>query len=306
MFKIAEPILLHCISSLHAGSGSEIGLIDVPIQREAHTQFPTINSSSLKGAVRSNVNMAVRDNEKALQHFKDVFGEEPNDGKRKNLQAGAVSFSDARILLFPVKSMRGIFVWVTCPCVIKRWNREMHLYGCSDRQLPIPEENTVSSNEILLDDRLVLEEFTFKAQPSEATQKTASQLKSYLFGDDPEWGDFFEKRVVILKDDDFMDFVKLSTEVTARIRMNEKGNAEGQGLWYEERIPPETVFYSLIFAGDVRADSSDSSDDFSKAEHVMNYIQDNNHWNDVFQLGGNDTLGNGIIKKTWINQGGSE
>ncbi|MCX7999648.1 MAG: RAMP superfamily CRISPR-associated protein [Leptospiraceae bacterium] len=52
MYKIAKPFFLLCQSSLHVGSGNEIGLIDLPIQREKHTNFPKIESSSLKGALR--------------------------------------------------------------------------------------------------------------------------------------------------------------------------------------------------------------------------------------------------------------
>lgn len=48
MFTYAKPFLLHAISSVHAGSGSELGIVDLPIQREKHTGFPKIESSTLK------------------------------------------------------------------------------------------------------------------------------------------------------------------------------------------------------------------------------------------------------------------
>ena len=52
MFKCKHPLFLQCQTPLHAGSGSEIGLVDLPIQRERHTTFPKIEASSLKGALR--------------------------------------------------------------------------------------------------------------------------------------------------------------------------------------------------------------------------------------------------------------
>ena len=52
MYKKAIPFFLICETPLHAGSGSDLGVIDLPIQRERHTTFPKIESSSLKGSLR--------------------------------------------------------------------------------------------------------------------------------------------------------------------------------------------------------------------------------------------------------------
>ena len=41
--------------------------------------------------------------------------------------AGAVAFSDARILAFPVRSLSGVFAWVTCPAVLDRLSRDFGL-----------------------------------------------------------------------------------------------------------------------------------------------------------------------------------
>ncbi len=61
MYSIIRPFLLHAVTSVHAGSGSEIGLVDLPIQREKHTGFPKIESSSLKGALRYHMTQALPD-----------------------------------------------------------------------------------------------------------------------------------------------------------------------------------------------------------------------------------------------------
>lgn len=63
MYTKVKPFLLHAISSVHPGSGSEVGLVDLPIQREKHTGFPKIESSSLKGAIRSTVDYRLRGRE---------------------------------------------------------------------------------------------------------------------------------------------------------------------------------------------------------------------------------------------------
>ena len=45
--------LLTALTNLHPGAGSEsYGVIDNLVQRDATSDFPTINSTSLKGALR--------------------------------------------------------------------------------------------------------------------------------------------------------------------------------------------------------------------------------------------------------------
>ncbi len=38
---------------LHMGTGTELGVVDLPIQREKHTGFPKGEASSIKGTFRS-------------------------------------------------------------------------------------------------------------------------------------------------------------------------------------------------------------------------------------------------------------
>ncbi|NLI12590.1 MAG: type III-B CRISPR module RAMP protein Cmr4, partial [Peptococcaceae bacterium] len=40
MYKLARPLFFMCETSLHAGSGNDLGIVDLPIQRERHTSFP--------------------------------------------------------------------------------------------------------------------------------------------------------------------------------------------------------------------------------------------------------------------------
>src|SRR5690625_3239744 len=103
MYSQAKPFLLHAITSVHAGSGSEIGIVDLPIQREKHTNYPKIEASTLKGAIRSHIEANLDSDE--LSDFELVFGSKPTSHD-ENVQASAIAFSDARILLFPVRSLK--------------------------------------------------------------------------------------------------------------------------------------------------------------------------------------------------------
>jgi CRISPR-associated protein Cmr4 len=313
MFTKAKPFLLYAVSSVHAGSGSEVGLVDLPIQREQHTGFPKIESSSLKGAIRAACSHQARDDEEAKRRLRLIFGSDPNetegDGSRE-LQAGAISLADARLLLFPVKSMRGVFAWVTCPYVLNRWNYELELFGNgSYEKFPVPDVNTVAPDSKLLiqlggqkdKPTIVLGEYTLDVTPAEETSELGQALERLLSLHDME----LEKRLVILDDDTFRDFVTLSTEVNARIRIeSEKGTVVNKALWYEENLPPESVLYSFLFTGHVRIKNEDSTqndgDSFRTDEDVLNYLMNDDNFPSVFQLGGNSTIGRGILRRIWL------
>ncbi|AMQ22325.1 type III-B CRISPR module RAMP protein Cmr4 [Geobacillus sp. JS12] len=300
MYSIVRPFLMHAITSVHAGSGSEIGFVDLPIQREKHTGFPKIESSSLKGALRYHMTESLPEDGKNLERKKLelIFG--ADKGQESVTQASAIALSDARVLLFPVKSLRGVFAWITCPLVIERWNQEMSVHqqsiGKEVRLLPVPAPNTVSSDRLMaVNGRIVLEEYAFSVTVSPEAKQLAEQLAA-LLGEHCRLR--LVDRLVVLSDDDFTDFVKLSTEINARIRISpETGTVDNGALWYEENVPPETVFYSFLYIGDVRGDGIDG---FAKAADIERYFLNENKFPSVFQLGGNSTLGRGMMRTIWV------
>lgn len=292
MYSIVRPFFLHAVTSVHAGSGSEIGLVDLPIQREKHTGFPKIESSSLKGALRYHIAQSLNEGEK--KRFELVFGSEK--GEENNTQSSAIALSDARVLLFPVKSMRGVFAWITCPYVLERFNNEVTLHQYDIELLPVPAPNTVSSNQLLvIEDKVVLEEYTFKATVSEDAQQLAERL-TQMVAEDLQLS--VNERLVVLTNDDFSDFVKLSTEVNARIKINsDTGTVDTGALWYEENVPPETIFYSFLYIGNVRGEGVEG---LREAKEVEAFLLKENRFPKVFQLGGNSTLGRGMLRTIWL------
>ncbi|MCS7076417.1 MAG: type III-B CRISPR module RAMP protein Cmr4, partial [Bacteroidia bacterium] len=204
MFKKSRPLFLLCESPLHAGSGSELGIVDLPIQREKHTDFPKIEASSLKGAVRqafeTKLVLSESDKEKAKQnlitinrifgydeaevlHYKDT---QKNAFKEYTQFMGCVAVSDARLLLFPVKSLHGVFAWLTCPKIINRFIEDMQLAGISEGipSIDAPQVIAVAPETTLVDDKkLQLEEFIFKnPDKNEQVKKLGIWLKNTLLG----------------------------------------------------------------------------------------------------------------------------
>lgn len=46
-------LFVHALTGLHPGSGTALGVVDLPVQRERHTDWPLIPGSSLKGVMRA-------------------------------------------------------------------------------------------------------------------------------------------------------------------------------------------------------------------------------------------------------------
>src|SRR2546428_12600372 len=103
MITNTKMLYLYVETPLHAGVGSGLSSIDLPIQRERTTQYPMIQGSGIKGKLRSAA-YAATEGEKPTwtkDEVTTVFGPE----KEGSEHAGALIAGDARILLFPVRSL---------------------------------------------------------------------------------------------------------------------------------------------------------------------------------------------------------
>src|SRR5581483_3288005 len=186
-------LYLKALTSLHPGSGTALGAVDLPVQRERHTDWPVIPGSSIKGVLREATENRLRQR---------LFGAGDTDGT----SAGALSFTDARVLAFPVRSAKGVFAWVTCPQALNRWSRDAGLVGTRPSVPPLsPGESTGFVSEgspCIHNKKLILEEFVFDAEPH------GLDFFDALDGDE-------RKRVVVVDDTNFTHFAKYCTEVTA-------------------------------------------------------------------------------------------
>lgn len=287
MFKKAKPFIIKTITPLHVGSGQDLGIVDMPIQRERHTSYPKIEASGLKGSIRENF----RNNGKAKEDVDIIFGPEKSGD-----HAGALGFTDARILLFPVKSAKGVFAWVTSSKVLKRFNKEMEMVGHSynfditnlDKGSCLTSENSKLK---IKNDAVVLEEYCFK---------TLGIIDSNLLGILTDFTkiDGLENQLLILSDDDFEDFVNLSTEVITRTKIDPKTGTVADGaLFTEEYLPAESVLYSMAIASSIFS-TKDKKEQFigdrQDAEAVITYWEDN--MPKYMQIGGNATIGKGIVE----------
>jgi CRISPR-associated protein Cmr4 len=305
MYKTTQPLFLFCETPLHAGSGSDLGIIDMPIQRERHTGYPKIESSSLKGSLREAFE---RKNGIDQAKIHRIFGFD-SDSANKSLTdaggffadkkdrefSGCLAVTDARILLFPVKTQKGVFAWITCPRVASRFISEMKEYcKVPDNELVTLSENKTGEGSKIIDtnEKVGLEEYIFDGiKPNADVTKFGKWIASKLFSDvaNNYWATKMAADIVVISDDDFADFVQYSTEVITRTKIdNETGTVSDTALFTEEYLPAESVMYSLaMFAPEFKKNG------MGQAE-VQKFYQDN--LPEIFQIGGNATLGKGIVR----------
>jgi len=308
VFEKAAMLFLYCETPVHAGTGTSLSIVDLPIQRERITGLPIVQASSLKGVLRAEVERL-----KGKQIAEALFGPET---QRAHEYAGCVSPHDARLLLFPIRSLVGVFAWATCPFVLERFKREMIAAGFQiGWQVPNPANSqqalVAHDDTIVADGKVVLEEFAFKAQPSAEAKSIAEWLVENAFPQSEEYKPFrnwLPHRFVILPDDAFRDFTQLATEVIARIRLKPETKTVAEGaLWTEEHLPSETLLYAPIFVSKPLAPKDTVPDEFKEnnepsAAKVLEFLKglttpnNDKPYLDRLQIGGDETVGRGIVK----------
>lgn len=315
MYKLTQPLYFITETPLHAGSGSDLGYIDLPIQRERHTGYPKVESSGVKGAIRQAFEAEASETDfkywEELQRtfgydddlpkaVKDEFGNRKTFDDKKDF-AGALGFSDARILLFPVKSLKGTFAWVTCHQVLAKFRTELEEICGEGELFKLPESTGVASEALYLsstNQKIQLEEYIYSGEDiaikPDITNLAKWLAENVLAQSLPYWQSKIKENLIVLSEDDFADFLQFSTEVHTRIKIdNETGTVKDGALFTEEYLPSETVMYSLAMF----------SPEFKKNGMTLNEVRKffNDHKPEYFQMGSNSSIGKGIIRLTTKN-----
>ncbi|MBI4864469.1 MAG: type III-B CRISPR module RAMP protein Cmr4 [Candidatus Riflebacteria bacterium] len=307
----AESGAAEDISPVHMGAGTAVGVIDNPIQRERHTGHPMMAGSGVKGAIRHHLGRFDQWNEGGL--IDRVFGPEPTGASE---HASAVSFTDAQIVLFPVRSLRQSFVYATCPTALARLERIARLVGAT---VPIAglfdvsnDQCHVADDRVLVDGKLVLEAFDFDPVTADRKARGVSRwLKQHaLPADDgsPYFLDKLEKDLVVLSDDRFNHFAKHSTVVEPHVCIDDlTGTAEDKKLFYTENLPPESLLVALCLASRERLEGG------ADAKIIMQHLMKGpNHSTaasldgKVVQFGGDATTGRGLVVVRFTSSNGGK
>ncbi len=287
-----KTYFLTVLTPLHVGAGQGLSHVDLPIVREVHTGFPFVPGSSVKGCVReyflkkiwkkhfaeTNVSLSDLDEEvsvggkigqqlskeeefkKDLEFLRKVFG---TAGELKEGNAGKVIFTDARLLLFPVRSVSHIFLLATCPYALERYARDT---GKNLKVEKVEDGQALCySEKVKIQDKVMLEEFVFEAKPMSQELKTFIDTLKVNHKD----------RIVCVSDTVLAELVQNYTEVQTHVKIDpDKGTVKEGALWTSEYLPAESVLYVNLFM-----------------EENLEFSLPSELW-----LGGDMTTGKGLVK----------
>jgi len=304
-------ITFYGISPIHAGAGSSTSVVDLPIQRERHTNWPHIQASSVKGAMRQHFRRFAEEklegNEKeAKEYINYIFGNDdvndPNnpviikdnsgEDKRVPIAAGVLSVSDAKILAFPMRSSLAPFVHITCPAVLKRLENDLKFcaldnltFECAGLPAVIEDNAFILKGDKNFKGKILLEDMVVNVQ-----QNNNEENRSIV---QPLGGLLNDVETLILVSDEVFNYcVSYCTEIQTQIKIDTKtGTTLDGSLRYQELLPSDTLLYSVVYF------SASAFDTVLQAETVQKTVK--NSIAGFMQIGGDETMGRGICKIAW-------
>lgn len=294
MFEKKNLVFYYCTTPLHMGAGTSVGAIDNPIQREVHSNHPLMNGSGIKGAVRHHVNKTWKPDDVV-----SLFGSEAG---KPDTVAGAISFTDANLIAFPVRSVKNTFVYVTSPYVLARLKRQAEFAGINPgwdlaKLTPVSGASDSALVPRNAHNKLCLEAFEFDCAVSDETKKIAAWISDNCISG--SGSQFFKDKIkqdfFVLKDDDFNYFVKHGTVVEPHVRIEDAtGTAADGALFYTENLPPESILSGVVLASVERK----ADDSRKKAEECINlalFAPEYGISGKLVQMGGDATTGRGLV-----------
>lgn len=276
---------IHCLSPLHAGTGQSVGAVDLAIARDRATDHPYLPGSSIKGSLADLAGARVG-------WAKSAFGPETSAASE---HAGALAFSDANLLLLPVRSVGGTFAWATSPLLLRRYAQDAREAGIGG----VPDTVEVDAlgqcaiggkSRLRVKGKVVFEDLDFEPQTASEARVSgwALHLAERLFPGDGEWQAMLEQRLCIVSDDVMTYLSRHGTDVRMRVSLDTDTKTAKTGqLWTEECLPVETVLVGLVASrpnAGVREAGTSEDELFN---HVAGLLTSS------VQLGGKATVGRG-------------
>ncbi|KYG10842.1 hypothetical protein BE21_58705 [Sorangium cellulosum] len=334
MNDVGSLLFIYAETSLHAGSGIALGAVDLPIQRERMSNLPMIQGSGVKGALREAFRQRWRKDERAwkeeLEHlWLTLFGHEPpgqeSRGEPAELFAGALSLTDARLLLLPVRTVRGGFAWVTSPMALARLGRDWEVIQPGAAKVPAwtslsPGEGVslvAPKATVIAEGSLLIEDLDYPASEDERVAGLAKWLATNAFPQTPGFEPFRERlarQLAVLHDTDFTFLAEHATEVVTRIRLDPAtGTVQAGALWSEESLPAESVLYSVAFLSNGRRpdrpsqgrNGEQTSRKRYRAADLTDALRKYTGEGTRTRLGGDRTVGRGLVSLRLLAGGAS-
>ncbi len=224
--------LITALTNMHVGAGgANYGVVDNLVQRDVITGMPTINASSLKGALREFFKEKWGENDKKLNYIFGPDGSRSGENGKEGI--GHYKFFNADLLVLPVRSNKKPFFRATSKMLVETINTKAEAFGVSkltgdyDKPKPTVKENTNS---------LRLEDW-------DATTDDNNLNVDTNMGND-----------VAVFDNDRFKILAKKLPVIAR---NQLDTGESKNLWYEEVVPRESRFVFFVAKDEKYAEDFD-------------------------------------------------
>jgi CRISPR-associated protein Cmr4 len=240
-------LYIYTRTPLHVGAGSSVGAIDHPVSRERATGTPNIPGSAIKGVIADGY--LEKDRKSRTEAGRALLGHEKPEAD--DAKSGSVSFGEARLLAFPVRSAKGCFAWVTSPLLLQRWSRET---GVNLGQIPTPVDLQLYGDRTLLahDGKVVLEDYAFIHTGAFAAAGTLAALMNGSDSDtvktvETVWTTLAAGRLCLISDDLLAHFAMHACEIAYHNCIDDETGVVKDGLLFnQENVPAETLFYSVL------------------------------------------------------------
>ena len=254
---------IKALSNLHVGSGEiNYGLVDNLIQRDPVTGLPTINSSSLKGALREHFEEVNRKPEVNVKH---LFGSEPK-AKSDQRTPGSLRFFDADLVGIPVRTTGGNFpyVFVSSKENLSRIRKRLDTFGINALYLENIGDLPKTQN-----------------KPEQKVEIEDLQGK-YQYATTGKFKEIIDERIAIVGEKE-LDIL-CNNEHLPVISRNCLEDGISTNLFYEQVLPRYSRLCTVVMGDD------NDVEVFCKALE-----------NEVVQIGGNATIGYGYCQFLTFN-----
>lgn len=276
--------LIECVTNLHVGSGdSDFGLIDNRVQRDVLTEFPTIHSSSLKGALKASVDEDKID-------ILDIFGGEIEENGKKRSQQGKYKFFPANLLAIPVRSDVQPYFMATCPQILEDFSEMIALFDDMIRAECL--KTKAFELKTVLKNKQVLINKPYESINIEDFTDVDIQVYNLDFLEHLKVEVFKKDKVLIITDEKFKELVS-ELPVIAR---NHLENGESKNLWYEEIVPRKSLFYFGVDKG--KKENNKNKKETKETDPFDEVVNFDKTKGNLIHIGGNVTVGYGACKIT--------
>lgn len=286
------------LTSTHPGTGQANASVDLPVARDPATGMPVLPATSLKGVARAALEEAERGGKVDEGWVNKAFGPELGGDEKENvkLQAAALSFGEGQLLVYPLRALHRPQVFVTSPLLLRRWNRLRRAHGLeewAEVEAVLGKANlaheagkglhaamaSARNNVTVLEDIALFPNQIF---PVATLTELAKRLGTLLHDDEKATRDEIKEGLVLLSDPMLTMILRRALPVQARIKLGAgKTTSDGGNLWYEELLPADCLFGSVI--------APRTPEHTAVVQQMKGYQA---HWRSV-QVGGGETVGQG-------------